>query len=211
MARNKMSEQTRSKLLSAAREVFLEKGYEKAKVEDIALRAGVNKVMVYYHYDSKENIIRELIYSIIQKAKSDFGEGVSILNKTGLISQDMIIKKVKTVLGGNIELIRLIAVEVLKGNIDIRIILDLLGDLYKVLVFGKDKDKMEIPNWDELFIKMLFFQGFPIILFFLLSEEVSEKTGMNKEKIEQVFSLKFAETMTATLKSMEKMNKQEAL
>jgi TetR/AcrR family transcriptional regulator len=37
------------RILDAAMEVFAEVGYEGARVDEIAKRAGVNKAMIYYH------------------------------------------------------------------------------------------------------------------------------------------------------------------
>jgi AcrR family transcriptional regulator len=211
MAKNKMSEMTREKLLAAAREEFLENGYEKAKVESIAERAGVNKVMVYYHFDSKENILRELIYSIIDQAKIQFAQNIGNLPVVELNDRELIMKKITAVMGGNIELIKLIAIEVFKGNIDIRIILDLLGDFYEILVLGNEKETKEIVNWDEFFVKMLFFQGFPMIFYFIFSEQVSDKIGIDPEKLNEIFSKKFAETLSATIRDIKKQKKTEAL
>ena len=52
MAGNRMGEQTRERIITAAAEEFIEKGFERAKMEEIAARAGVTKVMLYYHFNS---------------------------------------------------------------------------------------------------------------------------------------------------------------
>lgn len=46
----------RSQLLGVAREVFAEKGYDGASVEELALRADVSKPVVYEHFGGKEGI-----------------------------------------------------------------------------------------------------------------------------------------------------------
>src|SRR5215831_1546830 len=52
--------ETRTRLLTAAKEVFEEKGYVEARVSDIAERAGVAKGLLYYYFDTKQAIFREL-------------------------------------------------------------------------------------------------------------------------------------------------------
>jgi AcrR family transcriptional regulator len=48
-------------ILDAALSEFLEKGFDQARVEDIAARAGLSKAGVYLYFDSKDDILRALI------------------------------------------------------------------------------------------------------------------------------------------------------
>ncbi len=52
---------TRRKILDAARADFTHYGKAGARVDMIADRAGVNKAMIYYHFDSKENLYMEVV------------------------------------------------------------------------------------------------------------------------------------------------------
>lgn len=51
----------REQILSAALDIFSEKGFHKAKIEDIASTAGIGKGTVYEYFRSKEELFRELI------------------------------------------------------------------------------------------------------------------------------------------------------
>ena len=58
MARNKYPEETVEKILTAARRLFLEKGYEKTTIQDIVDQlGGLTKGAVYHHFKSKEDIM----------------------------------------------------------------------------------------------------------------------------------------------------------
>lgn len=48
---------TSDKILSAARELFEEKGFDLTSVREIAARAGVNVALINYHFGSKENLL----------------------------------------------------------------------------------------------------------------------------------------------------------
>ncbi len=61
MAQKDRAEATRLHLLTAAAEVFGEHGYSSANLNDIMLRAKVTKGGLYFHFDSKERLARELI------------------------------------------------------------------------------------------------------------------------------------------------------
>lgn len=52
---------TRDKIIEAARTEFAEYGEAGARVDRIARSAGVNKAMIYYHFDSKETLHREVV------------------------------------------------------------------------------------------------------------------------------------------------------
>lgn len=60
--------QTRERVLQAAAEVFVEKGYRSATVRDICERAGANIAAVNYHFGDKYSLYRELLLSYPQRS-----------------------------------------------------------------------------------------------------------------------------------------------
>lgn len=63
MARRTKAEadETRTKLLDAAEEVFFEKGVSKASLGDIALRAGATRGAVYWHFKDKMDVFVSML------------------------------------------------------------------------------------------------------------------------------------------------------
>lgn len=57
-------EDTKTALLHAAREVFVERGYEGATVRSIAAKAGVDAAMVNHWYGSKENLFAKAVLQL---------------------------------------------------------------------------------------------------------------------------------------------------
>lgn len=55
---------SREALLTAAKKVFAEKGYDGATVKDLADAAGVNVSMVSYYFNGKENLFGECLASV---------------------------------------------------------------------------------------------------------------------------------------------------
>ena len=55
------SGEARQRILDAAAEVFAERGYGGAGVDEIARRAGVNKAMLYYHVGDKAALFGEVV------------------------------------------------------------------------------------------------------------------------------------------------------
>jgi len=53
---NMTGENTEGQILIAAREVFIAKGYEGARMQEIADKAGINKALLHYYFRNKENL-----------------------------------------------------------------------------------------------------------------------------------------------------------
>ena len=58
---NSASEQTRTRLLEAAREVFSQHGFQSATVREICRRADANVAAVSYHFGSKDGLLAEAL------------------------------------------------------------------------------------------------------------------------------------------------------
>ena len=65
---------TKAAILSAATDIFAEKGFGGARVDDIAARAAINKRMLYHYFGDKEALylaVLEAAYSGIRMAEAD--------------------------------------------------------------------------------------------------------------------------------------------
>ena len=54
------------KIIEAAKQVFLEKGLENAKMRDIADTAGISRTALNYYYRTKENLFYKIIEEILE-------------------------------------------------------------------------------------------------------------------------------------------------
>jgi len=61
------AEQRRQQLLTAARWLFMKKGYRGTTTEEIARRAGLTKGALYFHFKNKEEILFDLVRIIHQE------------------------------------------------------------------------------------------------------------------------------------------------
>lgn len=95
MARNKNPEITVNRILDAAMDLFLEKGYDNTTIQDIVDALGdLSKGAIYHHFKSKEEIIEAVIprlydssdNQILEIKKSTSYTGLEKLNRILLIS-----------------------------------------------------------------------------------------------------------------------------
>jgi len=59
--------QAKPRLIEAARRVFLERGLDRAKVEEITRAAGLSKGAFYLHFESKEDAFKEILSSALDE------------------------------------------------------------------------------------------------------------------------------------------------
>ncbi|MBI0577872.1 TetR/AcrR family transcriptional regulator [Neobacillus cucumis] len=78
--RHLRSIKTKQKLLEAAKEVFLEEGFQKATISQMIKKAGIGYGTAYVHFEGKEEILMVLMDDVMEKFY-DIAE-VSFLPKT---------------------------------------------------------------------------------------------------------------------------------
>jgi AcrR family transcriptional regulator len=61
---------TRARILSAARDLFLERGVQQTSLRDIAEYLGLTKPALYYHFDSREALLASLVQPLIDDCEA---------------------------------------------------------------------------------------------------------------------------------------------
>lgn len=72
-------EETRRRILEAAKRVFAEKSFFDATLEDIARSSGVKKSTIYYYFESKLDLLMEIVREVLEELaatlESSFAKG----------------------------------------------------------------------------------------------------------------------------------------
>lgn len=61
------NQRTEEKIFNAAFQEFIEKGFEGARMQAIADRAGINKALLHYYYRTKEKLFEAIVPQIIKQ------------------------------------------------------------------------------------------------------------------------------------------------
>jgi AcrR family transcriptional regulator len=91
--RERRLERTRSLLLDAAEEVFAEKGFTPASLDDIARAAGYTKGAIYKHFTTKEDLFLAVSDRYWRRYFDNFAEVMSTSRQIGARELDEIAKR----------------------------------------------------------------------------------------------------------------------
>lgn len=69
-------ETTSVRVLRAAEQVFAERGFADARLEDIAAHAGIRRSSLLYHFGSKDNLYREVVDHAFGEIAAAIGRGM---------------------------------------------------------------------------------------------------------------------------------------
>ena len=92
-----VSEERKDQIIDAASEVFTEKGFQKARMDDIAEKSGLSKGALYWYFKSKDDIVIGIFDRIFSREARDLETLVSsadtasdrLLQYTERITQDV--------------------------------------------------------------------------------------------------------------------------
>jgi len=80
MAALDKAEQTKNLIATKAKEIFSQKGYFQASMEDIRLHSGMSKGSIYYHFKSKEELFVYILELYVKEWISKWRDKSSNLN-----------------------------------------------------------------------------------------------------------------------------------
>jgi len=87
---------TKERILSAAREVFAERGVAGANVRDICSRAEANQAAVHYHFGSKEKLFMAVLKDLMLREEEQYPYGMGL--SSGAPAQDRLKAYIRSLL-----------------------------------------------------------------------------------------------------------------
>src|SRR6202012_6238030 len=60
---------TRERIQEVARELFLQRGVQRTSLQDIASQLGITKPALYYHFPSREDLVRRILVPLIDEGE----------------------------------------------------------------------------------------------------------------------------------------------
>ncbi|MDA3956682.1 TetR/AcrR family transcriptional regulator [Oceanispirochaeta sp.] len=202
-----MAEETRDTILNAAEKEFSSNGFDGARVDKIAKKAGVNKALIYYYFKSKKELLKALYERLVKK-------GFSAFDYSTLTSDDSPENEEKThssmheiiqFLETHRDIIRILFMESLKEDGQ-NMLLD-LADFYlddatkglsSVLDESTDFNALDKKQWmmTEVFTALI-----PMISYTLFKGDIQKRLSVSDEDMDHYFMKSLKETHFQTHKS----------
>ena len=181
------SEITKNKILASAEKEFSEKGLSAARVDEIALVAGVNKRMVYAHFGSKEGLYAETLKNVYARRRV-YEKQIEEMEFSGLESIREAIILYFDFLLENTSFVKLVLWENLEGGVHVEKnennlffgIEHLLNKGVEKGLISKNIDVEQIALSCNLFCLSAFSTVFTLSK--MLGKELADKDSMNKRK-----------------------------
>lgn len=98
MTKEKRNNQTEKAILDAARRVFTQRGFDGARMDEIAKAAGINRALLHYYFRSKDKLF-DLVFA--QRAREFFLGLVGIISGPGNLEE-----KIRAIVAHDIDMIR---------------------------------------------------------------------------------------------------------
>lgn len=178
------------KILKAAEEIFAEEGFDGARVDDIAKRAGVNKALIYYYFESKEQILEELSKNHLKEileAKENILKNFSFehgLNHAAI--EKMLQTIIWGTLGNNKDFLSIVLIEALKNKSGDTSFFKLINQMYDNSIARIEKMGYKIES-DKFKTTALFFGILPIIFYIVISDKWAEYNHIDKDAVKSAF------------------------
>ncbi len=190
---NRDAQDSRQKILDVAEKVFAQKGFDGARVDEIAREAGVNKALIYYYFKSKRDILESLFVSLVNDVKYIMeqigGEIVGLSNEKEL---DKSLNNMLDFVLAKKDIIRIALIESLKSGSEDSIMLrvaDIImsGEINELRNIYKEKGVTFPGDEIQLMVTEFFTGVLPVVNFAMFKDELSSQFNINQEELRQKF------------------------
>ncbi|MCG8514788.1 MAG: TetR/AcrR family transcriptional regulator [Halanaerobiales bacterium] len=175
------------RILKAATEVFAEKGYDAAGIDEIAKRANVTKPLIYYYFKGKRTILEEVINRYLKKVVEEKEE---YINSMLTFDKEMLYQRFDQRVGifrENKKVLQVIAMEMLKENAIDDSIISNFYQMYDLALPRIEKMGFELEDQLDIIITSFFFGTLPTMLVTLLGDKFCQFYNLEREELDQRF------------------------
>jgi len=197
MSARKVSDSgARERILRAAASIFARKGFDGARVDEIAAAAGVNKALICYYFKSKEELLsllftetRDAVFALIREvdmANVDFTSHRE--------TEDMVIRFLE-LLESRQDVIRVVIMELAKRTPTNNLIFSLLEEIFRKMFSVAEKMHLTLnPDLQQSMVTEFFTGILPMLDYVAYHEIWMERFGIDEATLRHQFIHSFLGT-----------------
>lgn len=193
-------EESRDRILAAAVKIFAEKGYNGARIDQIAGEAGVNKALIYYYFEGKEAILNELFQSFFRQSTGmllDFVERGGF-GQNPEENKRLFEAEYASYLMSSRDLLKIIVMESLKDeNADTPLfnLVDLGGSATPERLDDMESQTgMSEAEKKQMYVTEFFTGVMPFVCYIVLKDKWCRHFGMEEEELGRCFDIAMEDT-----------------
>lgn len=175
--RRERSKTTRARVLEAAITIFAEHGYDAATIKQIAAAVGVRQSNLYYHFENKQDLLRQVVDWDFGRVRSRVDQELEKLEsitdleeytrRAGSAVQNV-------VLSGDHRVLRILLFQSLKDPAYFRILFELFDHVFNAIgmrLAGRGPAPTDLL---ELWLDRFYFDFVPMLIFAITAEACAE-------------------------------------
>jgi AcrR family transcriptional regulator len=181
------SKPTKDKILEAALHEFSMHGVAGARVDEIARFAGVNKAMIYYHFESKEALFNELFQSEMELLRQETASVLKKHESTSPMEMTEAAKEILAYVKSKRTLLKVLISETTRQDSHLPHLFQLLDVTTAIGIetaqkAGNDLQEKEEPVFHEFFSGLL-----PLIFYTLFRDDLKKYYGWKEKTLDDRF------------------------
>jgi len=178
---------TQQKIFEVATEIFSEKGFEGARVDEIAARAKINKAMIYYYFKSKENLFAEIVKNFFRECDIFKLELKDEIYWSENIDGEIFFDKIEKFVTDKKALIKIIIIDSMKSTANDASVLDIIMPIFEARREISKNNNLSKDKLTEQLIKRFFFITIPWIAFLAVGEKWGKFFELDRDSAKQSF------------------------
>lgn len=191
--------ESKQKILNVAEKLFAEKGFDGARVSEIASEAGVNKALIYYYFNSKEDILETLFTILIDDFKNLIKNNMIGINVFSEDNLDIVMNSILDYILTKKDILRVAMVESMKAVSEQSIIIKIgeiliSAEIEEVRQSLLEKGIKSPGNIKEILVAEFFTGTLPVLNYVIFEDEFTHHFNMDEKEYREYFIKAFKQT-----------------
>jgi AcrR family transcriptional regulator len=178
----------RERILAAAEAVFAEKGFDGARVDEIAARARVNKAHLYYHFQDKASLLRAVVGQAVRETAEMMGRSFASMGSFSFEAFQAMSEEAFTFFAMRDNILRLLMREAMKSSAEEPSLFAVFDPIYRQVQSSMQKFGVRPKSGPhDSLIEYFFFDIGPLLLFAVLKDRFGRFYGIETPELAGTF------------------------